>query len=73
VVDIAIGVEGTITDDHAIRFATTFYGQLAEGLAVRAAFDLAGLQIGELSEESRPRLCSAREVHADRVTFAGND
>ena len=35
VVDMAIGVEGLIPDDHAVRFATTFYRQLAEGLWVR--------------------------------------
>ena len=26
-------MEGLIPDDHAIRFATTFYRQLAEGLS----------------------------------------
>ena len=39
--DMAIGVEGRINDDRAILFATTFYAQLAEGLSVRRAFDLA--------------------------------
>jgi hypothetical protein len=71
VVDLAIGVEWTIPDDHAVRFAVSFYRQLADGLSVRAAFDLAGLQIGDLSAESRPQLLSAVGVQPDSITFAG--
>jgi hypothetical protein len=72
VVDVAIGVEGLISDDHAVRFATTFYRQLAEGLSVRSAFDLAGLQLSDLDATSRPQMCHAAEVTPDSVLFAGS-
>jgi hypothetical protein len=70
VVDMTIGIEGLIPDDHAIRFATTFYRQLAEGLSVRAAFDLAGLQLGDLSAASHPQLFHATGVTPESVVFA---
>jgi hypothetical protein len=70
VVDIAIGVEGLFPDDHAVRFAVTFYRQLSDGLSVRAAFDLAGLQVGDLAEVSRPQLLSADGVQPTQVIFA---
>jgi hypothetical protein len=69
VVDFAIGVEGLIPDDHAIRFAVTFYGQLSDGLSVRAAFELAGLQLGDLALASRPQLCCADGVQPEHVVF----
>jgi SMODS-associated and fused to various effectors sensor domain len=72
VVDLAIGVEGLIPDDHAVRFAVTFYRQLSEGLSVQAAFALAGLQLGELAGSSRPQLFAAEGVKPDLVTFGGN-
>jgi hypothetical protein len=71
VVDLSIGIEGLIPDDHAVRFAVTFYGRLSEGLPVQAAFDLAGLQLGDLGDASRPRLFCAEGVRPDQVTFAG--
>lgn len=70
VVDLAIGIEGTIADDYAIRFATTLYGQLAEGLSVKCAFDLAGLHVGGVNETSRPQLLQAPGVDAEQVFFA---
>jgi hypothetical protein len=71
VVDLSIGVEGLIPDDDAIRFAVTFYGRLSEGLSVQAAFDLAGLQLGDLGDASRPQLLCAEGVRPDQVAFAG--
>lgn len=67
VVDLAIGVEDLIPDDHAVRFATTFYRQLSEGLSVQAAFELAGLQLEDIPESSRPKLCAADGVPPDKV------
>jgi hypothetical protein len=69
VVDLAIGVEGLIPDDHAVRFAVTFYQQLSDGLSVQAAFTLAGLQLADLPEASRPQLFSAPGVQPDAVIF----
>jgi len=73
VVDFAIGVEGQIPDDVAVRFAVTFYRQLSEGLSVHAAFEMAGLQLGNLETESRPRLLVAAGVQPDKVIFATAD
>ncbi len=70
VVDMTIGIEGQIPDDHAIRFATTFYRQLAEGLSIQAAFELAGLQLGDLGAASRPQLFHADGVAPESVVFA---
>jgi len=67
VVDIAIGVPGQIGDDPAIAFARTFYRQLAEGLSVRQAFELAGLQLGPAVV--RPNLFSAAGVDTAAIRF----
>lgn len=71
VVELAIGIEGVIPDDQAVRFAVTFYRQLSEGLSVQAAFNLAGLQLDNLPAESRPQLFSADGVQPDQVAFGG--
>ncbi len=71
VVDLAIGVEGLIPDNHAVRFAITFYRSLSDGHTVQAAFDLAGLQVGELGKASRPQLLSAEGIQPHKVIFAG--
>jgi hypothetical protein len=70
VVDLAIGVEGLIPDDEAVRFAVTFYRQLSDGLSVQAAFEMAGLQLADLEAASRPQLLAAPGVQPDKVVFA---
>ena len=70
VVDMAIGVPELIPDDHAVRFAVCFYRQLGDGLTVRAAFDLAGLQLGDLGATSRPQLLHSAGVTPETVIFA---
>jgi hypothetical protein len=72
VVDLAVGVAGLIPDDHAVRFAATFYRQLSNGRSVQAAFNLAGLQLGDLAEAARPQLFSAPGVQPDTVVFGGD-
>ena len=37
-----------INDEQAVLFAATFYGQLAEGLPVRRAFNLAAVHFGNV-------------------------
>lgn len=69
VVDLAIGIEGKISDDHAVRFAATFYRQVAEGRSVRVAFDLAGVHVGDLDAGARPQLLCAANVDPAAVTF----
>jgi hypothetical protein len=71
VVEMAIGIEGKISDDHAVRFAATFYRQLAEGRSAQAAFELAGLQVSHLDQSSRPQLLSAAGVDPAVVSFGG--
>jgi CHAT domain len=68
-VDMAIGIEGKIPDDHAVRFAATFYRQLAEGRSVQAAFELAGIHAGDLDAPGRPQLLHAAGVDPAAVTF----
>lgn len=68
-VDMAIGIEGKIPDDHAVRFAVTFYRQLAEGRPVQAAFDLAGIHTADLEPASRPQLFPAAGVNPAAETF----
>jgi hypothetical protein len=69
-VDLAIGVEGAIGDNQAIGFARTFYRQLAEGLHVQRAFDLAGVQLGQENASSRPQLLHAAGIEPTCVIFA---
>lgn len=70
VVDMAIGIEGKIPDDHAVRFAATFYRQLAEGRSVQTAFELAGIHVGDLEASARPQLLPADGVDSAVVVFA---
>ena len=70
VVELAIGVAATIPDDHAIRFANTFYRALSDGRSVQTAFELAGLQLNGLEAASRPELLAADGVKPDDVVFA---
>lgn len=69
VVDMAIGIEGKIPDDYAVRFATTFYRQLAEGRSVLTAFELAGIHVGDLDASARPQLLRAARVDPAAVVF----
>ena len=70
VVDMAIGIEGSIPDDHAVRFATTLYRQLADGRSAGAAFELAGLQISDLDAAASPQLLHAAGVDPAVVILA---
>ncbi len=69
-VELAIGAEGMINDDQAVLFATTFYGQLAEGLSVRRAFNLASVHFGNVEAGARLQLLEATGVDAGAVVFA---
>lgn len=70
VVDMAIGIEGKIPDDHAVRFAATFYRQMAEGRSVQTAFELAGIHVGDLDASAHPRLLPSAGVDPATVVFA---
>ena len=69
VVDIAIGVKGLISDDHAVQFAKSFYRLLADGENVKRAFDLAGLHLGSADAAARPQLRAAAGVDPALVVF----
>jgi hypothetical protein len=71
IVDLAIGVEGMIADDHAIVFASGFYRVIADGLSVQQGFNLAGLHLGNAPASSKPQLFCAAGIDADKVIFAG--
>jgi hypothetical protein len=70
IVDLAIGVKGLIADDQAIQFAGTFYRQLAEGLSVQAAFEMARVHFGTARAAARPTLLRAVDVDTAQVVFA---
>jgi hypothetical protein len=70
VVDMAIGIEGKIPDDHAVRFAATFYRQLADGRSVQTAFELAGLHVSDLDASARPQLLPSAGVDPASIVFA---
>ena len=70
VVEMALGIEQGIPDEYAVSFAATFYRQLSDGRSVRVAFDMAGLHLNSLPATSRPQLCTAASVDADKVIFA---
>jgi hypothetical protein len=70
-VDMTIGVTGEIADDPAISFARTFYRQISEGLSVRQAFELAGLQYGAATVTGRHELFAATGIDPSSVRIAG--
>ncbi|MBY0461216.1 MAG: CHAT domain-containing protein, partial [Gemmataceae bacterium] len=67
VVDMAIGVPGQLADDLAIFFARTFYRQLSDGLSVRQAFEMAGLQ--HAAGAARHELFAANGIVPEALTF----
>jgi hypothetical protein len=69
-VELAIGAEGMISDDHAVQFATTFYGQLAEGVPVRRAFNLACVHFGNVDVATKLQLLQTPGIDAGNVRFA---
>jgi hypothetical protein len=70
IVDLAMGVAAEIPDDHAIRFANTFYRALSDGRSVQTAFELACLQLNGLEANSRPQLLVADGLKPDIIVFA---
>lgn len=69
VVDMAIGVKGQISDDHAVQFAVAFYRFLADGANVQRAFDLAGLHFGSADAATGPQLLAAAGVDPASIVF----
>jgi hypothetical protein len=69
VVDMAIGIEGKIPDDRAVRFAGTFYRQIANGRPVKVAFELAGVHVADLDATARQQLLHAARVDPAVLTF----
>lgn len=59
-IDYAIGMEGAIEDDAAIKFAAAFYQTLAFGRSVQEAFDLAK----HLAKSKEPELLVRQGVDA---------
>lgn len=69
-VELAIGAEGMINDDHAVQFASTFYGQLAEGVPVRQAFNLAAIHFSNVDAAAKLQLLQAPGIDAGNIRFA---
>ena len=62
VVDCVVGMPGVIGDQAAIRFSSSFYQALGYGKDVKAAFDLASVQLAleGLASEGMPVLLAVR-------------
>lgn len=69
VVGCTIGTSGTISDAAAITFGARFYGAIAFGHSVQAAFDqaCAALALSHSAERDRPRLIARRDVDPRRI------
>lgn len=71
-VDLAVGVDGVICNRSAVAFAKEFYGALAGGASVQAAFDSGVLQVervgsGNVVLVSRPGICAAAQFFHSRA------
>jgi TPR repeat protein len=72
VVGCAIGTPRAISDPAAITFGSTFYGAIASGESVKAAYDHAclALSLERFSAEQRPQLLARRGVNPARLVLA---
>jgi hypothetical protein len=67
-----IGMEDSITDVAAVAFATKFYGAIASGQSLQAAYDqgCAAVAAVSLDEASTPTLNTASGVNAKKLVLA---
>jgi hypothetical protein len=74
-IDIAIGMETTIADDHAKTFAAQFYNSLAFGHSVATAFDQAkvAIELEHGGEVTFPRLFAGDGVNPELVVLVNPD
>lgn len=72
VVGCAIGTPRAISDPAAITFGSAFYGAIASGESVKAAYDHAclALSLERFSAEQRPQLLVRRGVNPARLVLA---
>ena len=67
-----IGMEDSVTDVAAVAFATKFYGAIASGQSLQAAYDqgCAAVAAVSLDEASTPALSTANGVNAKKLFLA---
>lgn len=72
IVKAIIVMEDTVTDTAAVAFATQFYGAIASGKSLQAAFDQGRVAVEFISfnEASTPSLISADGVNAKKLFLA---
>jgi hypothetical protein len=73
VVDCVVGMDRSISDRGAIKFAASFYGALAFGRSVQKAFEqgVARLSAEGIAESDTPELLVRAGVDASQVTLVG--
>jgi hypothetical protein len=69
-----VGMSGTIGDDAAIAFAASFYQALGYGKSIKAAFDLARVQVhlNSFSGRNAPELITREGVDPDMVRLTNS-
>jgi hypothetical protein len=67
-----IVMEDSVTDTAAVAFATKFYGAIASGLSLQAAFDqgCVAVEAVSLDEAYTPALMTANGVNAKKLFLA---
>lgn len=72
VIDFTVGMHGTIGDEAAIVFASSFYRALAFGRSVQEAFDLAkiSLMVPAIGEDQTPKLFVRTGADANKELFS---
>ncbi|HZL30259.1 MAG TPA: CHAT domain-containing protein [Pseudolabrys sp.] len=67
-----IVMEDSVTDTAAVAFATKFYGAVASGLSLQAAFDqgCVAVEAFSLDEADTPALVTANGVNAKKLVLA---
>jgi WD40 repeat protein len=73
VVDCVVGMNRSVTDRAAIKFAASFYGALAFGRSVQKAFDqgVARLRAEGIAETGAPDLFVRPGIDASRLVLVG--
>lgn len=68
-IPLAVGMEGSPTDDSALQFAGAFYAHLADGLPVQQAYDGALARITYAKDRACPQLFVGQAGAGEAILF----
>lgn len=70
-IDCVIGMSQAISDESAIKFASSFYQALGYGESIGVAFELGrnAIDLSGLDEKDKPKLLTRIDFIADKITF----